>query len=182
MKNPRFIRADLIKPNMAELEGYGELMAVASNTGKPGPKPKAYYLNEEQALLVCMWSKTKNAALVRKQVIATFVAYRRGQLVVAQQTAPAIPTTFVEALRLAADEAAKWLFVREPAPGRQPKKRSLAGNQGGAEGRRRTTSVELGCIGRKYGNLELHLPYGERRPSDYHAHKDKGIKGMERLN
>ncbi|MBP1875728.1 hypothetical protein J2Z19_005465 [Ensifer adhaerens] len=32
-----------------------------------------------------MYSETENAALVRKQVISTFMAYRRGQLVPVQQ-------------------------------------------------------------------------------------------------
>lgn len=44
---PRFIRAKLIKKHEAELRSYGELIAIKSDTGKPGPKPKAYYLNEE---------------------------------------------------------------------------------------------------------------------------------------
>lgn len=73
-----------------ELETYGSL---APTEGKSrGQDFTAYYLNEEQALLLCIFAETENAALVRKQVISTFMAYRRGQLVVVQQVqTPAIP-------------------------------------------------------------------------------------------
>jgi anti-sigma factor RsiW len=101
---PRQVR-ELIKRNEAELNGFGTLSHVTTNSSGGRPAT-AYYLNEEQALLVCMFSKTENAMLVRKQIIATFMAYRRGQLVPAAQT-PAVPRTFAEALRLAADQAEK---------------------------------------------------------------------------
>lgn len=58
-------------------------MEVTSDTGKRGSKPKVYYLNEEQALLVCMFSRTERAAAVRKEVIEVYMAYRRGHF---QQT------------------------------------------------------------------------------------------------
>lgn len=64
MKNPRKIRTDLIKVNLTELERYGELWSERLQTG--GRPATAYYLNEEQALLVCILSKTENAALVRE--------------------------------------------------------------------------------------------------------------------
>lgn len=68
---------------------------MAQNIGGRGRPSSAFYLNEEQALLVCIFSETENAALVRKQVISTFMAYRRGQLPVQQTPAmwqQAIPT------------------------------------------------------------------------------------------
>lgn len=99
------IRA-LIKRNAVELGRYGIIGTTPINTGKRGRPGNAYYLNEEQALLVCIFSETENAALVRKQVISTFMAYRRGQLPV-QQT-PALPTNYVEALKaLVVSEEAK---------------------------------------------------------------------------
>ncbi len=66
MSRPRDIRADLIKANEAELSGYGSLRAApAKSTG--GRPAKAYYLNEEQALLVVMFSRTSKAAELRRQ-------------------------------------------------------------------------------------------------------------------
>ena len=103
MEVPRKVRQNIIEANRDELETYGELRMERIQTGRGRPAT-AFYLNEEQALLVCMFSKTEKAAAVRKQVIATFMAHRRGQLVVAPQVA-ATPTSFAEALRLAADEA-----------------------------------------------------------------------------
>ena len=91
MARPRDIRGNLIKPNHTELETFGNLREENANAGRPGRPAMAYYLNEEQALLICMFSKTSNAALVRKQVIETFMAHRRGQLVPATQVAPALP-------------------------------------------------------------------------------------------
>ena len=105
MGAPRNIRPDLIRPNKAELEGLGVLQEVSAKSSDPrgrGRPAKAYYLNEEQALLVCVLSRTEAAKLVRAELIQVFMAYRRGELV--QALRPAIPTTMVEALRLAADE------------------------------------------------------------------------------
>lgn len=88
MAQPLNIRTKLIASNRTKLETYGDLF---TRTVKTGGRPETvFYLNEEQALLICMWSKTPNAALVRKQVISTFMTYRRGQLVPVQQT-PALP-------------------------------------------------------------------------------------------
>ncbi|MCV3767153.1 Rha family transcriptional regulator [Rhizobium sp. TRM95796] len=96
----------LITRNAGELGTYGIIGTAPINSGKRGRPGTAYYLNEEQACLVCILARTENAAAVRKQVIATFMAYRRGQLVPVAQT-PAVPRTFAEALRLAADQAEK---------------------------------------------------------------------------
>jgi hypothetical protein len=50
--------------------------------GSTGGRPeRAFMLNEPQALLVCMFSRTERAAQVRNQIIQVFLAYRRGQLV-----------------------------------------------------------------------------------------------------
>ncbi|RIW07767.1 hypothetical protein D2T81_02705 [Azospirillum brasilense] len=78
----------LIERNRSELESYGVISAaVAENTdpkgrGRPG---KAYYLNEGQALVICALSRTPQAALVRRQIIEVFLAYRRGVLPVAEE-------------------------------------------------------------------------------------------------
>jgi prophage antirepressor-like protein len=105
MERPTNIRSDVILPNRAELEGFGILQALTANTGKRGRPGKAFYLNEEQALLVAMFSRTEKAKEVRATLVRVFAAYRRGDLVPA---APAfrVPQTFEEALRLAADNVA----------------------------------------------------------------------------
>lgn len=52
----------------------------------------AYYLNEEQALLICMFSRTPKAAAVRREVILVFTAGRRGDLVTQQANpGPVLP-------------------------------------------------------------------------------------------
>lgn len=62
---------------MTELLSHGPLCTRTVQTG--GRPAAAYYLNEEQALLVCMFSRTDKAASVRKLVIDTFMAVRRGR-------------------------------------------------------------------------------------------------------
>lgn len=64
MKNKRAIRRDLIAANMNELQRYGKLSETRTFTGKRGPAAKAYYLNRDQALLVCLFSRTEKAANV----------------------------------------------------------------------------------------------------------------------
>lgn len=55
---PRFIRKDIIAANRAELESFGGLRETPTNPGPLGGRPgKAFYLNEEQALLVAMFSR-----------------------------------------------------------------------------------------------------------------------------
>lgn len=66
MAEPRSIRKDIIAPNRAELEGFGSLRETPTNPGPLGGRPgKAFYLNEEQALLVAMFSRTERAKEVR---------------------------------------------------------------------------------------------------------------------
>ena len=89
MTTPRKIRQNIIEANEVELQGLGDLrMEVIQTGGRPST---AYYLNEEQALLVCMFSRTANAQVVRKQVIETFMQVRRGviQLALPDFTNPA---------------------------------------------------------------------------------------------
>lgn len=80
MKMPRFIRKDLIIPNRAELELYGDLLETPSNSGKRGRPGTVFYLNEEQALLICLFSRTAKAEEVRKIVIDVFMGFRHGHL------------------------------------------------------------------------------------------------------
>ena len=83
MAKPENIRTHVIRPNMQELEAFGIISRGETNTGKRGRPGTAFYLNEEQALLVCLLSRTERAKAVRAEVIRVFTAYRRGDLVAA---------------------------------------------------------------------------------------------------
>lgn len=80
MKRADRIRDRVIAPNRAEFDGLGNLPSAVTNSGARGRPGTAYYLNEEQALLVCMLSRTPQAKQVRAEVIRVFVAWRRGEL------------------------------------------------------------------------------------------------------
>ena len=74
---PRAIR-QIIDRNALELQAYGSL---ATRRGKSrGQEFVEYFLNEPQALLICMFSNTPRAAAVRKMLIDVFMEYRRGKL------------------------------------------------------------------------------------------------------
>lgn len=77
------------------------MIAQNTNPGKRGGRPGRAYLKEEQALLVCLLSRTERAKAVRTEVIRVFTAYRKGQL------QPALPdfTNPAEAARAWAPEA-----------------------------------------------------------------------------
>lgn len=83
---PRDIR-QLIERNAEELSTYGHLRvegtgAVRRRAGGQleGQEGQSYWLNEEQALLVTLFSRTERAAQVRRLVIDVFKAWRRGEL------------------------------------------------------------------------------------------------------
>lgn len=70
----------LIDRNMPELTAYGRIWdAPSQNTlaGKRGRPGLEYWLNEAQALLVCMFSRTPEAARVRRELVDVFMAWRR---------------------------------------------------------------------------------------------------------
>lgn len=78
-ERPRVIR-ELIERNAAEVDGYGGLPQITANPGTQGGRPsKAYYLNEPQSLLICMFSNTAKAAEVRRELITVFMEYRNGK-------------------------------------------------------------------------------------------------------
>ena len=76
---PRTIR-QLIERNRGELERYGVIAARCSD--RQNRQFTEYWLNESQALLVCLFSRTERAAEVREAVITVFTAWRRAQRVV----------------------------------------------------------------------------------------------------
>ena len=64
-----------IEENREELEGFEDLHSERANPGKLGGRPSvSYWLNEPQALLLCMFAKTERAAEVRRQIIDVFMA------------------------------------------------------------------------------------------------------------
>lgn len=89
---PRAIR-QLIERNRKELERYGRLpQRVATSHEGPGSKTvDEYWLNEPQALILCMRSDAPRAADCRQEIIAVFQAWRTGKLVPA-------PTVTLEAI------------------------------------------------------------------------------------
>lgn len=71
----------LIKRHQIELLGYGGLLQLAGNPGPKGGRPShAYYLNEEQALLLCMFSGAEKAKEIRRQIVMVYQAWRKGKL------------------------------------------------------------------------------------------------------
>lgn len=79
MAQPRNLRSK-IKENSDELSLHGKVCTVSVQTSTAGGRPgMAYYLNEPQALLICMFSNTARAAQVRKMLIDVFMEYRRSQ-------------------------------------------------------------------------------------------------------
>lgn len=87
---------DMIRRHHDELLGHGPLTQVAAKVGIGSGAQREvaeYYLNEAQALLVCMFARTAKAAEIRKQVIEVFLAWRRGEL--AQASAAPDPTVTI---------------------------------------------------------------------------------------
>ena len=70
----------LIERNREELETYGIIISHAGYKLSVGRPEKSFLLNEEQALLICMFSRTKRAAEARRQIISVFTAWRQGDL------------------------------------------------------------------------------------------------------
>lgn len=77
MAVPSMIRTNIIEANRAELESFGILLSRKIMTGKAGRPPVAYWLNEEQAILVAVLSRAPKAAAVRSMLIRCFTAWRR---------------------------------------------------------------------------------------------------------
>ncbi|MBB4267805.1 hypothetical protein [Roseospira visakhapatnamensis] len=79
----------LIERNRTELSDHGEVCATVAQTSEAGGRPATeYWLNEGQALVICMLSRTRVAAQVRREVITVFMAWRRGMAPPAPTSAP----------------------------------------------------------------------------------------------
>lgn len=90
MAQPLNIR-QTIEANRAELEAYGEVFTRRVKTGSKGGRPGIeYWLNEPQALLLCMFSRTDAASEVRRELIEVYMAWRHGKTPAAFDDTPAI--------------------------------------------------------------------------------------------
>jgi hypothetical protein len=79
---PRAVR-QLIERNREELLTYGQLVQreARAEVGKGATRAVSeFWLNEAQALLICMFARTATAAEVRRQVVTVFLAWRSGSL------------------------------------------------------------------------------------------------------
>ncbi|WP_156332368.1 hypothetical protein [Rhodopseudomonas sp. AAP120] len=86
LADPHKIR-NLIKRNTQELTRYGEVSAMVAETSPAGGRPSlAYWLNEPQSMLICMFSEGAKAADVREEIIRVFMDWRAQQ---ADRPAPA---------------------------------------------------------------------------------------------
>jgi hypothetical protein len=111
LARPTNIRG-LILTSMEELEAYGGLHTANANPGPTGGRPTtAFFLNRQQALLICILSRTERAREVRAEVIRRFDAYE--QLVAAVQPAPQLPATYLDALKalVASEEVKEQLAI-----------------------------------------------------------------------
>lgn len=69
---------ELIRRNSSELGSYGEIITHGAAKFGPGRPSITYLLNEQQALLLCMFSRTENSQDARRQIIEVFTAWRHG--------------------------------------------------------------------------------------------------------
>ena len=89
----------IIKRNEAKLLNFGVLATVAKTSSDQGGRPTAeFYLNQKQAIFICMKSETDRAFDVQVEIVRVFDAYLNGEL------KPALPRSYAEALRLYADQ------------------------------------------------------------------------------
>jgi hypothetical protein len=118
----RNVRA-LIRRNIGELTRHGaiSLHREAKIAGRGRGRPEeGFLLNEGQALVVCMLSRTDRAVEVREQVIKVFMAWRHGQTLPASRS-EAVPvaagptTTDPYALAASRAEFLGRLTAQEPS-------------------------------------------------------------------
>lgn len=85
--DPKKVRA-VIRRHNGELSDHGVLTQVGAKPirGSRGGRPEvSYMLNEAQAVLVTMFSRTERAAEARRQIVSVFLTYRHGKLGVLSQ-------------------------------------------------------------------------------------------------
>ena len=99
-ERPRDIRK-LINRYSKELGRMGVCATVAQTSSAAGGRPSTvFYLNRKQAIFITAKSETPEATDITIEIIERFDAYERNE-----QPQFAIPKSYAEALRLAADQA-----------------------------------------------------------------------------
>lgn len=79
-EQPRMIRK-LIKRNLTKLQRFGVCDTVSQTSGYLGGRPASeFYLNQKQAVWVCMKSETDIAFDVQAEIVRVFDAYLNGDL------------------------------------------------------------------------------------------------------
>ena len=92
---PRKIR-DIIKRNHDKLLNFGGCPTVVRLV--EGNQTAEFYLNQRQAIFICMKSETERAFDVQVEIVRVFDAYLNGDI------KPSLPQSYAEALRLYADQ------------------------------------------------------------------------------
>jgi hypothetical protein len=93
-ERPRAIR-QLIERNIAELERYGpspHRVAMVEIGSGAEREVQEYWLNERQAVIICMASRTPAAENIREEIVNIFVTFRT------RRTAPATTSVFDQLL------------------------------------------------------------------------------------
>lgn len=88
----------LIKRNEDKLLKFGIVSTVETIHEGAGRPTAEFYLNQRQAIFICMKSETERAFDVQVEIVRVFDAYLNGDL------KPALPQSYAEALRLYADQ------------------------------------------------------------------------------
>ncbi len=88
----------LIKRNHDKLLKFGIVSTVETIHQGAGRPSSEFYLNQRQAVFICMKSETEKAFDVQVEIVRVFDAYLNGEL------KPTVPQNFAQALRLAAEQ------------------------------------------------------------------------------
>lgn len=90
----------IIKRNEDKLLKFGVVYTVETTPqGVQGGRPATeFYLNQRQAVFICMKSETDRAFDVQVEIVRVFDAYLNGEL------KPTLPKSYADALRLYADQ------------------------------------------------------------------------------
>lgn len=79
-EHPLNIR-NIIKRNQSKLLKFGVLSTMEKTSGELGGRPTSeFYLNQKQAIFICMKSETDKAFDVQVEIVRVFDAYLNGEL------------------------------------------------------------------------------------------------------
>ena len=116
---PRDIRK-LIKRNETKLLKFGVCATVAQTSGELGGRPATeFYLNQKQAIFICMKSETERAFDVQIEIVHVFDAYLNGALNAAPAPAAPQPTLSADQQAELANQVrsctAAWIYSSQTA-------------------------------------------------------------------